>query len=514
MINQNSSEIFQQIKWLLPEAVLFLTTLLILVFNQKKKNLKKWVALPLLGLTTALICSVLIQDQQAHQAIPNIFLVDSISLFFKSLLLFIAFIVVLMGWLSSEIHVNDLTEFYSLILLSTFSMCLLSSSQNFLISFLTYETAGFCFSVLAAFNRKSFASSDAGIKLFFQGTICSTFFALGIAMLYGATKSFSILEIHKQLSLLQVTPLYLWITFGILFIAIACRIALFPFYFLFVDVIRGAPAPVSSFLSVAPFVSTVALAFQICFQIFSVRQELQWSPLASLPWPDFFMGIAAVTMTIGSFASIYQTNLKQVLAFLCMSQIGFVLIGFCVMNYHGLATSFFMLAAFSFIMLGIFFTIHLTTQSSLSLLHYAHAPDNLNSEQQHKVKIDSVETLNGLILNEPYAAIVLCFFLLSLVGLPPLIGFIGKFYVFATIIKSKIYWLAIISAINWVLSLASCLLLIKRILAFSTPVVRSPLKERVPFYSTLILILFPVITLGIYWDPLMGFLTRSLEFLR
>ena len=475
-----------------PELVLFFTAIVVLIldilFQQKRP--KAITALALLGLFGALICTLLTFEQGAVELFSRSLMIDPVSQFFKLLLIFSGIMTVVLTWMSTEIEMDEKAEMYVLVILSTLAMCILSSAIHFLVLFLAFEAAAIASYVLAAFKRKSGVSSEAGVKLFVHTALTSILLAFGIVLLYGLGKSFNIIDIRQQLATQAPPVTYLWVCFGLIFTAVAARMAVFPFHFLAPDVYEGSPSPVSAFFSVSTNVAAAAVIFRLCIHIFSVKGDGNWTHLVGFDWPLLVAGVAAVTMTIGNLAAIHQTNLKRLIGYSCIAQMGYVLMGLVVLNHVGITAILFSLAAYSIVTMGTFFVIQMVTDQNQS---------------------EKISVLRGLVWRSPYEGVALCIFLLSLSGIPPLLGFVGKFYMLGVVVREKLYWLAIVGAINWVIGLTYYLSMIRQIFASrGHQSGDSAVSGSSIVYVALASLVVPTLALGIYWDPLMNSITRFL----
>lgn len=475
-----------------PELVLFFTAILVLIldilFQQRRP--KAITAATIFGMFGALVFTLLTFEHGAVELFSRSLMIDPVSQFFKVLLIFSGIMTVILTWMSAEIKMDEKAEMYVLVILATLAMCVLCSAVHFLVLFLAFEAAAIASYVLAAFKRTSGVSSEAGVKLFVHTALTSILLAFGIVLLYGLGKSFNIIDIRQQLATQTPSVTYLWVCFGLIFAAIAARMAVFPFHFLAPDVYEGSPSPVSAFFSVSTNVACTAVVFRLCIHIFSVKGDGNWTHLVGFEWPQLIAGVAAVTMTLGNLAAIHQTNLKRLIGYSCIAQMGYILMGLAVLNHVGITAILFSLAAYSIMTMGTFFVIQMVTDQNQS---------------------EKISVLRGLVWKSPYEGVALCVFLLSLSGLPPLLGFVGKFYMLGVVVREKLYWLAIAGAVNWVIGLTYYLAMIRQVFAS-----RGHRSDDVAMaggsivYVTLASLMIPTLALGIYWDPLMNSITRFL----
>jgi NADH-quinone oxidoreductase subunit N len=477
-----------------PELALFMTSIVSLLFGVGGNPRTSRLATPfaLIGFAGALAAAAAgLHSGEVTEAFSRTFLFDPVSQLFKVVLTFCAMMAALLGSTSREVARGERSEIYALIALGTLGMCVMASAVHFLLLLLAFETAGMSCYVLAAFKRRSDLSSEAGVKLFVHGGLTTVLFAFGIVMLYGLGNSFNILDMRAELAAAtRIPPGYLWVAFGLIFTAVAARMAAFPFHFLAPDVVEGAPAPVSAFFSVASASAAVAVALRLCIHILSAKSEHRWTHLAGFEWPELIAGIAAATMTAGNLAALHQTNLKRLLGYAAIAQTGFALMGLAVSNHDGVAALLFSLATSAIMTMGAFFVVQRVS-------------DQAGSER--------LGALRGLIWSKPFEGAALCVFLLGLAGVPPLVGFVGRFYVLGVVVREKMYWLAIAAAINWVIGFTYYLTMVREIFAREGRLPENDAVGGVVAPIALGALLAPTVILGVYWDPVMQYIIHALN---
>ncbi|MEW6056554.1 MAG: NADH-quinone oxidoreductase subunit N [Bdellovibrionota bacterium] len=476
-----------------PELFLFATAIAALISDIRFQKTRPYlvVGVVLLGMAAALATTLVQFSPEANQVFSRSLLIDPVSQFFKALLILTGMLCVCLGWISREIRKGEKSELQVLIVLGTLAMCIMCSAVHFLLLFIAYEAASMASTILIAFKRKSQASSEAAIKLYLHSALTSVFFVVGIVMLYGLTHTFNILDIRASLANITNAAPYLWVAFGLIFTAVAAKMMVFPFHSLSPDVVEGAPTPVSAFFSISSTIAASAFALRLCIHVFSVKGEGAWAPLTGFDWPQVIAGVAAVTMTVGNLTAIHQTNLKRLIGYSGIAHAGYILMGVAVLNLGGLAAVLFSLVVYVIMALGAFFVIQMVTDQA---------------------KSEETSILKGLVWRNPFEGVALCIFLLGLAGLPPLVGFVGRFYILGVAVNEKLYWLAIVAAINWVIGLSYYLLLIRNICAprGSDSNSYSAIAAGSVTQFALSILLFPTVVLGIYWDPLMNYITRFL----
>ena len=279
------------------------------------------------------------------------------------------------------------------------------------------------FYILAGFLKPSERSNEAAVKYFLLGAFSLGLLLYGMSLLYGATGTTSLNGIAAALaggerSLVLVLALIL-IGAGMGF-----KIAAVPFHMWAPDVYEGAPTPVTAFLSVG----SKAASFAMLLRIFFVGL-----PFLVSDWQTLFWVLAAITMTVGNIAAITQTNTKRMLAYSSIAHAGYVLVGVVAGTERGITATLVYLWVYLFMQLGAF--------AILSML------------RRQDVVGDELKDLSGLYFRKPFAAIAMLIFMLSLGGIPPTAGFMGKVWVFGAAIDQGFIWLAVIGVVNSAISL-------------------------------------------------------------
>ena len=310
-----------------------------------------------------------------------------------------------------------------LILCATLGMMFMASGIDLITLFIGLETMAIAFYILAGFLKPSERSNEAAVKYFLLGAFSLGLLLYGMSLLYGATGTTSLNGIAAALaggerSLVLVLALIL-IGAGMGF-----KIAAVPFHMWAPDVYEGAPTPVTAFLSVG----SKAASFAMLLRIFFVGL-----PFLVSDWQTLFWVLAAITMTVGNIAAITQTNTKRMLAYSSIAHAGYVLVGVVAGTERGITATLVYLWVYLFMQLGAF--------AILSML------------RRQDVVGDELKDLSGLYFRKPFAAIAMLIFMLSLGGIPPTAGFMGKVWVFGAAIDQGFIWLAVIGVVNSAISL-------------------------------------------------------------
>jgi len=302
----------------------------------------------------------------------------------------------------------------------------MASGTDMMTIFLGLEVLSVSLYVLAGFLRNRVDSNEAGLKYFLLGAFSTGFLLYGIALIYGVTGTTNVADIGIYLSAnpaelsnpLTVAGMLLLST-GFLF-----KIAVAPFHMWTPDVYQGAPTPITAFMSAGPKAAAFAAFMRILTLGLGGLQD-EWT---SLLWI-----LAVLTMTIGNVIAIYQTNLKRMLAYSSIAHAGYALVGIVAANEIGMSGILFYMLAYTFMNLGAFAVLVLAGKKG---------EENL-----------TLEGFAGFGYKKPLLAVAMTIFLFSLMGVPPMAGFVGKFYIFSGAIKAGYIWLAVIAMLNSAVSL-------------------------------------------------------------
>lgn len=410
---------------LLPAAQVLLTALTVLILDlflkEEEKGLLGWISL--LGLAIAAGMVFLLRGSQ-EGAFQDTYLLDGLSLFFSALFIGISAIALL-----SSLHYLGETdirhgEYHALILFSTFGMILMASANDLIVFFLGLETMSIAVYVLTGMWRARSASSEAAMKYFIIGAFATGFLLYGIALIFGATGSthFSGLSAFLAQPALE-PPLFFHAGVFLLLIGLAFKIAAVPFHFWVPDVYDGAPTPVSAFMAVGVKAAAFAGWARIFLaQLTPVREE----------WATVLWLLAILTMTAGNLLAIAQTSVKRMLAHSSIAHAGYLLIGVVAGSEAG----------------GQALLFYLLTYAPMTLGAFAVVMALKSGERDY----ESYGDYAGLGWKRPFLAMAMSFFMLSLAGFPPLGGFTGKFYIFRSAVVEGYTNLAVVGALNSLLS--------------------------------------------------------------
>jgi len=452
--------------------------------------------LTLVGLGLALLSVVRMFPTEGYWLFHKMVAVDNFALFFKVIFALSTFLIVVISLRSREIIPVEQGEYYSLLLAITLAMMLFASATNLLMVYMALEMVSVISYVLSGYLKTTRKSSEAALKYCIYGGVASGVMIYGISLIYGLTGTLSFTEVQAALAQ-QDRPQALAVSVAVILMlaGFGYKIASVPFHMWAPDVYEGAPTPITAFFSIGPKAAGFAAMIRFFYEALSLPSSEHpgtWTALSHLEWPMLMAIISAVTMTLGNLVALVQNNLKRLLAYSSIAHVGYILMGFSVLTNEGIRAMLFYLVVYLIMNLGAFLVV-------------IYVSNQLGSEE--------ISGYTGLAWRMPYLACAMGVFLFSLTGIPPLAGFVGKFFLFAAVIEEKLYWLAVIGLLNSVVSLYYYARIIKAM--FLDEATERTQVPRQPLYDGLIGVLMALTVLfGVYWSPLFRWADHSLSFLR
>ena len=377
----------------------------------------------------------LAQSALADRAFGGMVVADSFSYYFRGLFVGTAIFVTLMTQETMQraarlpaapfgvaAQAGGQGEFYLLLLSALLGMLFLSATHDLLLLFVALELLTFSLYVMTAYLRADPRSIEAGLKYLILGSVSSGFLVYGISFLYGMTGS-TRFDALRHLAMTQ--PLDTGVLFGFLLVlsGLGFKVASVPFHLWVPDVYEGAPTPVAAYLSVGSKAAGMAVLLRFVLGVFGA---------ASAMWVTLLAALAAMTMCYGNLAAIPQTNIKRLLGYSSIGHVGYLLMGVAASSTLGAAAILYYLLAYLFTNLCVFLVVVIVGRHTHS---------------------DRLEDYAGLAQRSPLLGCALFVSLLSLAGVPPLGGFVGKFLLLMATVQSGLFWLAVIGGINVVISL-------------------------------------------------------------
>jgi len=410
--------------YILPELVLTVGSLAVLIVDvllpKERRAALAWVTLLVIGAT---MVSLLPFTNTRVEVAHGLLAVDRFGLFFKFVFLLAAAITVLMSVRYLAIEGASPGEYYFLILCATLGMMIMAGGIDLITIFIGLETMAVSFYILAGFIKPSQRSNEAAVKYFLLGAFSLGILLYGMSLMYGLSGTTNLRVMAAAFSGMQQDP-RLVLAVILVVAGVGFKIAAVPFHMWAPDVYEGAPTPVTAFLSVG----SKAASFAMLIRIFS-----EGLPAMALDWQRLFWMLAVVTMTVGNVAAVTQSNVKRMLAYSSIAHAGYVLIGIVANTPRGITATLVYLLIYSFMQLGAFAVIILLRRTD--------------------VAGEEMKDFSGLAFRNPFAAFAMLLFMLSLGGIPPTAGFMGKFWLFGAAIDAQFYWLAVIGVLNSAISL-------------------------------------------------------------
>ena len=409
--------------FLLPEIVLSIGASLLLIApvagRTWGRNAAKWATLILLAITfaTVVVCSHAVENITPTRGMNAMFALDAFAIFFKLLFIVVIAMVVL---LSDDFLRNSrysAWEYYSLMSFALTGMMFMASGVHLIAIYIGLELMSLSSYILAGYFKNENKSTEAAMKYFVLGAVSSAILLYGISLIYGVCGSLNLLDIDRAMStLIQNDALMIGIM--MLGAGLCFKVAAAPFHVWTPDVYEGAPTPITAFLSTA----SKAAAFAIFARIFYVGLHH-----FSRDWSNVLAAVAALSMIIGNLAAITQDNVKRMLAYSSIGHAGYALLGIIAVSTTGLRAVLIYSLVYVFANTGIWAIVLMMGR--------------------HEYAGERVDDFDGLHRRAPWWAFAMVVFLLSLGGIPPTAGFIGKYFLFAAAVQAGFGSIAIIAVL-------------------------------------------------------------------
>ena len=413
--------------------------------------------------------------------------VDKFGLFFK----FLVMAVVGLVFLASTDHINKFprfrTEYYSLVMLSSAGMMLLASAVEFITIYVALELTALPVAALVAFGREE-RSAEAGMKFLILSAISSAILLYGMVIVYGFTGTTNLEDIANVVGndgVLDSTIPFGGnaMLFGVILIiaGFGFKIAVFPFHMWAPDVYEGAPTPITAFLSVA----SKAAGFAIVLRVFYTALDLQ---IMSEQWSIVFAVMSACSMTIGNLIAIRQKDIKRLLAYSTIAHAGYILVGVASIASQSAGGD---------------------SSGSSAVLFYlsGYAATNLAAFTvviaiSGRIGSFAIDDFAGMARRAPFLSAVLAFSMVSLIGVPPAVGFVTKVYIFGSALESNLAWLAVVGVINSVVS-AYYYLRVVKVMYLSPGNSEDPIQIGLSMKVATVVSFIGLLGFGLYPTPLL-----------
>ena len=366
---------------------------------------------------------------------------------------------------------GDQGEYYALIVVSTLGMNLMAASADLIMLYLSVETTSIPLYILAGYMKRDDRSTESGLKYFLFGALTSTVMLYAFSLLYGFSGE---TNLYRLAAGLQSGGISSWVVGGVVVLSLVgfgFKTAVAPFHFWTPDVYEGAPTPITAFISTA----SKAAGFAVL-----VRVMLVAFPSIAITWTALLAAMATATMTIGNLLALAQHNIKRLLAYSSIAHAGYALIGLVALSELGTASLVFYLVAYVVTNLAAFAVVILFARSAGS---------------------EEISDYAGLSRRSPGLALVMLVAMLSLAGMPPLAGFVAKFYVFAAAVQSGWIWLAFVGVLNAIAGLYYYMTVLKVIYLYRSEDEDKPIAVPRPHALALAVCVVAILAVGTISAP-------------
>jgi NADH-quinone oxidoreductase subunit N len=505
----------QSLPYFLPETLLTLGAMAIFMLDLAVPTNGRWRISIIAGASIAILAAAAIATYYAS-TLPylangqyftpmqrpvglfyGLIVIDPWSVLFKYISWTVTGLAIWMAAPSLEITSERMGEYCALLLSIAVGMSLMASSTDMLMMVIGVELVSMVSYALAGFRKHNRRSSEAALKYVVYGGVASGMMLFGMSYLYGLLGSTNVATMGpllqqyteqafllKEASQANAGQLALVLAVVLVLSGVGYKIASVPWHMWCPDVYEGAPTPFTAFLSVGPKAAGFALAVRILYGGMSHSGGHDIATVVSdIPWPAVIGVISAVTMSLGNFAALNQTNLKRMLAYSSIAHAGYLLMGLAAASETGSKSIAIYLMVYLFMNLGAFLVVGAVSRLSGS---------------------ESIFEYRGLSSRAPFAAIAFAIFLFSLTGLPPLAGFVGKFHLFKALIDRGGSWqiaLAIVGVLNSAVSLYYYARIV-RTMFLDQPLTSAPIPVPRSYNVLLGLLVVGVIVFGVYFDAL------------
>jgi len=486
------------LKYIKPEIAI--TTVIVLIVTvdliwQKKKSLLPWISLAGLIVTAIYVIEQFGMNASAFTANGTMGMItaDPFGAFFKIIVILASVIIVFFSLTSDEIkNVFDRHgEYYTLIFGMILGMFFMISASDLILIYLSLELVSLSSYILAGFTKQSLRNSEASLKYVIYGGVSSGIMLFGISIIYGMTGTTNLYMLNSFFQSPQFSGFVFWLACILIFAGIGFKISAAPFHFWTPDVYEGAPITITAYLSIASKAAGFALLIRFIKVTFieSVDVSGHWQLLNLIDWKSFLILISILTMTLGNFAALWQSNMKRLLAYSSIAHAGYLLLGLAVLSDQGLTAILIYFAVYAFMNLGAFFVVMLIA---------------------NKIGSEEIEDYKGLGYSMPLLSFSIGVFLISLTGIPPTAGFIAKLYLFIALVDANMIAVAVIALLNTVVSLYYYIKVLKNMYLVRPEKEMPSIPVSPAAFAMLMFLLIPILVFGIYFTPLVNFAKNSI----
>jgi NADH-quinone oxidoreductase subunit N len=494
----NFQSVINNLQYIKPEIVISVVIVLVVTTDLimgKNKSLLPWISI--IGLVVA---SYFVIEQFNLSAIAfstvgsmGMIAADPFGAFFKILVIFSSVIIVFFSLTSDEVKqvFNRHGEYYTLIFGMILGMFFMISATDLILIYLSIELVSLSSYILAGFTKQSLRNSEASLKYVIYGGVSSGIMLFGISLIYGMSGTTNLYMLNSFFQSLGFSGYLFWLACIFVFTGIGFKISTAPFHFWTPDVYEGAPITITAYLSIASKAAGFALLVRFIKVAFiqSVDDTGFWQLTGIIDWKSFLILISILTMTLGNFAALWQSNMKRLLAYSSIAHAGYILLGLAVLSDQGLTAILIYFAVYAFMNLGAFFVVMLIA---------------------NKTGSEEIDDYKGLGYTMPFFGFSIAVFLISLTGIPPTAGFIAKLYLFIALVDANMIAVAVIALLNTVVSLYYYIKVLKNMYLIR-PEKESPVISPSPAAVVMLLVLLiPILVFGVYFTPLVNLAKSSI----
>jgi NADH-quinone oxidoreductase subunit N len=465
--------------YILPELALTLTILVVFMADLVVDQKERLGEIALGGVALSLLLVAVRGGAPEAWLFTKMIVHDPFAVFFKVVFALATMAAIWMSLGSNEVKGVSQGEYYGLLLSSALGMYFMASAANLLMAYLALEFVSLTSYVLTGYLRHDRRSGEAALKYLIYGGVASG------TMIYGM--------IHAALTQGDPNKLVLFIAIVLTLAGLGYKVAAVPFHMWVPDVYTGAPIPITAFLSVASKAAGFALLMRFFYPALSrLGSDGTWQFLPGVDWPQLALVLSMVTMTLGNLAALSQRNLKRLLAYSSIAHAGYMLMGFVVLSNEGLRAVLFYTVVYYLMNIGAFLVVMIVANSTGR---------------------EDIDGFRGLAWRGGAApAVAMAVFLFSLTGLPPLAGFIGKFYLFAAVVRQQFYMLALVGVINSVISLYYYARIVRTMFLDFPDGSEAPVRVSRHNGALMWALTGATVVIGIYWTPVIALADRSVRF--
>ncbi len=457
---------------ILPEILLLALAGLILVvdlFARRRASILGW--LTALGLTITLVLTLLYARPNSGSELifGGMLRHDWISFVFAVVFQFAAAVTALLSTGVNE--VSDRGEYFALLVVTALGMTMMAAAADLMMLFLAIETTSIPLYILAGFLKDDERSTESGMKYFLFGAVTSAVMLYGFSLLYGFTGETNLYALADGMAAGKISPLVIAAMAVLVLVGFGFKVSIVPFHFWSPDVYEGAPTPITAYISTASKSAGFAVLLRVMLAVF---------PAIAAEWTLLLAIMATATMTLGNLLALAQTNIKRMLAYSSIAHAGYAVIGLVALSSFGAASVVFYLAAYIVTNLAAFAVVILFARTAGS---------------------ETIADYAGLSRRSPGLGLVLMVAFLSLGGMPPLAGFVAKFYVFAAAVESGWIWLAFVGVLNAIIGLYYYLTVLKVVYLYRSEEEDKPIAVPRTYALVLIVCVIAIIAIGAFSAP-------------